>query len=108
LDGYFNTKSKEKIIRDVEPYKLFIDNKTGKIIYLERSYQFPEIKLPYSDKKYNNKIGTLDLETFVISNDRLKNDNTKEELTEDISGKYYNIDEFIEEGTGKLSVYAGG
>jgi hypothetical protein len=87
---------------------LFIDNKTGKIIYLERSYQFPEIKLPYSDKKYNNKIGSLDLETLVISNDRLNNEYTKDDLTEDINGNYSNIDEFIEEGTGKLSVYAGG
>lgn len=59
-------KSKGKFIRDVEPYKLFIDNKTGNIIYLERYYQFPEIKLPYSDKKYNNKIGSLDLETFFF------------------------------------------
>lgn len=56
-------KGKDKFIREVEPYKLFIDNKTGKIIYLERFYQFPEIKLPYSDKIYNNKIGSLDLET---------------------------------------------
>jgi len=87
---------------------LFIDNKTGKIIYLERSYQFPEIKLPYSDKRYNNKIGSLDLETLVISNDRLNNEYTKDDLTEDINGNYSNIDEFIEEGTGKLYVYAGG
>lgn len=35
---------------------MFIDNKSGKLIYLERYYQFPEIKLPYSDKKYNNKL----------------------------------------------------
>jgi len=96
-------KFKQKFIRDVEPYKLYIDNKTGKIIYLERFYQFPEIKLPYSDKKYNNKIGSLDLETFVITNE-----DSKVELTENISGNYSNIDEFIEEGTDKLYVYAGG
>ena len=89
---------------------MFIDNKTGKIIYLERSYQFPEIKLPYSDKKYNNKIGSLDLETLVIFNDSLKMGITKDELKNDndICENYSNIDEFVEEGIGKLSVYAGG
>jgi hypothetical protein len=35
------TKSKNKFIREVEPYKLYIDNKSGKIKYLERYYQFP-------------------------------------------------------------------
>jgi hypothetical protein len=54
-------KDTEKFTRLVEPYKLFIDNQTGKRLYLERYYEFPYIKLPYSDKNYNNKIGTLDL-----------------------------------------------
>jgi thymidylate synthase ThyX len=101
-------KSTEKFIRDIKPYKMFIDNKSGKLIYLERYYQFPEIKLPYSDKKYNNKIGSLDLETFVISKDSLKKESTKDELKENISDNYSNIDEFMEEGDGNLSVYAGG
>lgn len=34
-------KTRKNFIRDVEPYKMFINNKTGKIIYLERYYQFP-------------------------------------------------------------------
>jgi hypothetical protein len=36
-----------------------------------------------------------------ITKDELKNDN-------DICENYSNIDEFVEEGIGKLSVYAGG
>jgi hypothetical protein len=101
-------KSTENFIRDIKPYKLFIDKKSGKLIYLERYYQFPEIKLPYSDKKYNNKIGSLDLETFVISKDSLKKECTKDELKDNISDNYSNIDEILEEGEGNLSVYAGG
>lgn len=101
-------KSKEKFIREVEPYKMFIDNKSGKIIYLDRYYQFPEIKLPYSDKIYNNKIGSLDLETLVNSNDSFKMGCSKDEFKDDICGNSTNIDEMVEEGLGKFSVYAGG
>jgi hypothetical protein len=92
-------KSKDKFIREVEPYKIFIDNKSGKIIYLERYYQFPEIKLPYSDKKYNNKIGTLDLETFISSNETAKMniEDSKDSLKDDICGKSYNVDARMKE-----------
>ena len=111
MDTLFRN-SREKFIRDIEPYKMFIDNKSGKLIYLERYYQFPEIKLPYSDKIYNTKIGSLDLETFIISKDILNKECSKDELkkNKNILDNYYNInvDEFIEEGDGILSVYAGG
>jgi hypothetical protein len=38
----------------------------------------------------------------------LKKESTKDELKENISDNYSNIDEFMEEGDGNLSVYAGG
>lgn len=31
-------------------------------------YQFADIQLSYRDKKYNGKIGTLDLETITLNN----------------------------------------
>jgi hypothetical protein len=95
---------------------LFIENKTGQLLYLERYYQFPDIKLPYSDKQYNNKFGSLDLETLILSKDsekdRLNNGNITEAIKSDLSEKSSNgpmeLDEVIEQGIGQLSVYAGG
>jgi hypothetical protein len=115
-------KSKNIFIREVESYKIYINNKSGKIKYLERYYNFPEIKLPYSDKIYNNKIGSLDIESFIIYKDSesdsisvsdtdkdiMKKKGSKLGFKENLCGNYYNIDEKEEEGLGKLSVYAGG
>ena len=36
--------------------------------YIDRKYKFPNLRIPYRNKKYNNKIGSLDLETLSINN----------------------------------------
>lgn len=46
-------------------YKLFIVN--GEISYLERSYDFPDIRFATREEKRNTKIGAIDLETYALN-----------------------------------------
>ena len=76
----------EKFSRLINEYKIYINN--GKVDFIDRLYKFPDISWAYTDKKYDEKIGSLDLETLTL----YKKDKKAEEET--------NI--------GEQSVYAGG
>lgn len=54
----------EKFSRLIDEYKIYITN--GQIEYIDRLYNFSDINWAYRDKKYNGKIGTLDLETLTL------------------------------------------
>jgi hypothetical protein len=82
--------------RVIKPYILYLEPDTGELNYLERYYSFSEIVLPYKEDVFNDKYGTLDLETLVdYDNENL----TEEELNN------INIEDL---GLGKQEVYAGG
>ena len=81
-----NFISENKFSRLMDEYKIFIYN--GKVDYIERMYKFPDLRLSYRDKKYDDKIGTLDLETLSVNN-RCNEDGT------------------VDIGLGKQEVYAG-
>jgi hypothetical protein len=58
----------DKFSRLINQYKIFITD--GKVDYIERLYKFPDINWAYRDKKYNGKIGSLDLETLTVYNNQ--------------------------------------
>ena len=55
----------EKFSRLIDESKIYITN--GQIEYIDRLYNFSDINWAYRDKKYNGKIGTLDLETLTLN-----------------------------------------
>jgi hypothetical protein len=57
-----------KFSRLIGDYKIYFSN--DKIDYIDRLYNFPNLRINPIDNKYNDKIGTLDLETFSIDNNR--------------------------------------
>lgn len=81
--------SDDKFSRLMDEYKIFISN--GKIEFIDRLYKFPDLRLAYRDKKYDDKIGTLDLETLTVNNTSIEEGAIEDEY-----------------GVGKQQVYAGG
>lgn len=51
--------------RIIKPYFLYIDAFNGKIDFLERLYDFPDIVLHYKSKEFDEKYGSLNLETMI-------------------------------------------
>ncbi len=60
-----NEEEKCEFTRVIGEYKLFIVN--GEISYLERSYDFPDIRFATREEKRNTKIGAIDLETYALN-----------------------------------------
>jgi hypothetical protein len=81
--------------RIIKPYNLYIDVFNGKVEFLERMYDFPDIILPYNEKEYNDNFGSLDIETAI------EEDN--ENLTSADQDNFNNIEDI---GLGRLAAYA--
>ena len=60
----------EKFSRLINEYKIYINN--GKVDFIDRLYNFPDIYWAYRYKKYDDKIGSLDLETLTLYKDNKK------------------------------------
>jgi hypothetical protein len=79
--------SDDVFTRVIGEYKLYI--KEGIVDYVDRMYKFPNLRITPSDRKYNSKIGTIDLETFAV-------------------GESNNLNNIDDDGLGIQEVYAGG
>jgi hypothetical protein len=90
-------RNKSIFKRIIKPYNLYIDVSNGRIEYVERKYEFPDMILPYKEYEMDEKYGSLDLETFI------KNDNVNRGSDEEL--KNINIEDL---GLGIQEAYAGG